>query len=184
MIDSASLRSRLASRLFSLRSETGLSLDALARKSGISRATLSRIENAETSPTAETLQAICGALGLPVSRLIAMIEDGFDPLIPFEDQGEWEDPETGFTRRAVSPPSAQLRASVDEIHLPPDTRHNATQTDGGECHLILLDGAVTVATGGTTHSLTAGDCLRFRQDAPTQFQTSPDRGARFLQIRT
>ena len=55
-------RSKLASHLRCLRGAYDMTLAVLAERSGISRATLSRIENAEVSPTAETLgqlAAIC-----------------------------------------------------------------------------------------------------------------------------
>ena len=41
---------RIASRLKGLRQERGWSLDELAGRAGVSRATLSRLENAEVSP--------------------------------------------------------------------------------------------------------------------------------------
>ncbi|MYM89949.1 helix-turn-helix domain-containing protein, partial [Rugamonas sp. FT82W] len=43
------IESRLAQRLAALREERALSLDELAAASGISRATLSRLERGETS---------------------------------------------------------------------------------------------------------------------------------------
>ena len=49
------LDTALARRLKALRHEHALSLDELASRSGVSRTTLSRLENAETSPTANAL---------------------------------------------------------------------------------------------------------------------------------
>src|SRR5262245_13373605 len=43
---------RIAHRLARLRAERGWSLEALAERTGISRATLSRVERSELSPTA------------------------------------------------------------------------------------------------------------------------------------
>ena len=178
------ITSRLANRIFMLRSERGLSLDQLAHASGISRATLSRIENADVSPTADTLAAICAAFDLPISKLIAMAEDRFVAHVPFDDQTEWEDPETGFTRRAISPSAAQLSGFADEIHLPPDTQHAPAphSKQGQEHHLIILDGAMIVRTGSETHTLTTGDCLRYIEDGTTSFHTAQARGARFIQF--
>ena len=52
---------RLAQRLRELRHERGWSLDELAARSGVSRATLSRLENNEVSPTAAVLGRLCPA---------------------------------------------------------------------------------------------------------------------------
>jgi len=51
----------LADHLRMLRVDRDLTLQELAAKSGVSRATLSRIENAEVSPTAESLGRLASA---------------------------------------------------------------------------------------------------------------------------
>ena len=178
------LTTRIANRLFLLRSERNLSLAAVAKQSGVSRATLSRIENAEVSPTAETLNALCIAFELPLSHLIAMTEDRFAPLIQFEDQTEMTDRKTGLTSRNISPPSPDLLAWVEEGHLPPGRTLEISQDgkQGQEIHLILLDGALTISVDQTDHDLTAGDCLRYKNYSSARFETQPTRGARFLRI--
>lgn len=181
MEQASNIRSRLAQRLFSLRSEKGLSLDQLGASSGISRATLSRIENAEVSPNADTLAAICNSFGLPLSKLMAMVEDSFTAHVPYEDQTEWTDPETGFTRRSVSPASSHLSATADEMHLPPETTYDLIQ-NSLETHVIVLDGALSLQIADQIHHLTAGDCLRFTHDGAVRCETPPARGARWLQI--
>ncbi|WP_298855227.1 XRE family transcriptional regulator [uncultured Ruegeria sp.] len=176
------LSNRLAIRLSELRHGRGWSLDQLAAQSEISRATLSRMEKGEVSPTAENLGRLCAAYDLPMSRLLMMVEDSFDPKVPFERQTEWRDPETGFTRRAVSPPANGLNAEVVECHLPRDTviTYEAPPKSGQEHHLILIDGALTLTVDGTPHTLSAGDCLRYHLSGPTRFETGASRGARYL----
>ncbi|UUV06212.1 helix-turn-helix domain-containing protein [Ruegeria sp. YS9] len=178
------LSNRLAVRLNDLRHGRGWSLDQLAAHSGISRATLSRMEKGEVSPTAENLGRLCAAYGLPMSRLLMMVEDSFDPKVPFERQTEWRDPETGFTRRAVSPPANGLNAEVVECHLPRDTviTYEAPPKSGQEHHLVLIDGALTLTVDGTPHALSAGDCLRYHLSGPTRFETGASRGARYLLV--
>ncbi|PLR29041.1 transcriptional regulator, partial [Chimaeribacter californicus] len=53
----------LAQRLVQLRTARQWSLDQLAQQTGISRATLSRIERAETSPTAALLGKLAQVFG-------------------------------------------------------------------------------------------------------------------------
>ncbi len=185
MNEHAHSRTQIASHLFLLRSQKGLSLDETARQSGISRATLSRIENAEVSPTADTLVALCATFEVPASRLIAMTEQEFDALIPFENQTETIDPKIGFTCRSISPPSPDLLACIEEGHLPPGKRLeiNPNTRPGQETHLILLDGALSIHIDQQEHDLTAGDCIRYKQNSTVVAQTPPTRGARFLKIR-
>jgi transcriptional regulator with XRE-family HTH domain len=57
MQDAASdTNQRIAERVRGLRAAQGLSLDALAAKSGVSRSMISLIERAESSPTAVVLE--------------------------------------------------------------------------------------------------------------------------------
>ena len=114
----ASLDAKLASHLKTIRQSRALSLDALAHLSGISRATLSRIENGDTSPTAAHLGKLAAAHSVPVSHLLAQVESAPAPMVRANDQKEWTDPETGFVRRGVSPPAENLTGEVIEGHLP------------------------------------------------------------------
>ncbi|MEM1005552.1 MAG: helix-turn-helix domain-containing protein [Pseudomonadota bacterium] len=182
MLDS--LSGRLANHLHDLRQGRGWSLDQLADHSGLSRATLSRMEKAEVSPTAESLGRLCAAYGLPMSRLLMMVEDSFDPKIALERQVEWRDPDTGYTRRSVSPPAADLSGEVLECHLPRDTTitYDTPPKPGQEHHLIVLDGVLTLTVDGTAHDLNGGDCLRYHLSGPTRFQTGTARGARYLLV--
>lgn len=173
---------RIAERLKVLRTERGWSLDALARLSAVSRATLSRLENAEVSPTASVLGRLCAVYGLPLSRLMHMVEDGSAPIVPRDAQPVWTDPETGFRRRSVSPPAGGLSGEVLEGALPATTRiaYVRPPRPGQEHHLLLLEGRLAVTVDDTIHTLRPGDCLRYRLFGPSAFETPPEAGARYL----
>ena len=182
LTDDGSIDRRIAQRLRALRSERGWSLDELARRSGVSRATLSRLENAEVSPTASVLGKLCAAYGLTMSRLMHMVEGDFRPLVRRDAQPVWADPEVGFRRRSVSPPSQTLAAEALECELEPGTRiaYDEPPRPGLEHHLVLLDGALTIAVGGQTHELGPGDCLRYQLFGPSTFTTPGHSGARYV----
>lgn len=65
------LNARVGQRLRELREERGLTLSALARRSGTGKATLSELEAGRRNPTLETLYALTTALGVPVSAVLA-----------------------------------------------------------------------------------------------------------------
>ena len=173
---------RLAERLRGLRTGRGWSLDELAERSGISRATLSRLENAAVSATAAVLGKLCAVHGLTMSRLMYLVEQDFTPLIPRADQTEWTDAETGFTRRVVSPPADALNGEVLDCRLEPGRKiaYEASPRPGLEHHLVMQDGYLSVTVEGVTHTLKAGDCLRYRLDGESAFATPPDSAARYL----
>jgi len=173
---------RIAARLRALRAERGWSLDALAARSGVSRATLSRLEKAEVSATAAVLGKLAAAHDLSVSRLMHLAEESFPRLLPRSRQPVWEEPGGGFTRRQVSPPAAALAGEVVEGRLAAGTRiaYETPPREGLEHHLFLIDGALAVTLGGQIHALSPGDCLRYRLHGASAFETPPASGARYL----
>ncbi len=167
-----------------MRRARGWSLDDLAQRSGVSRAALSRLENAETSPTTAVLGRLCAAHGLTLSHLIRLVEDGFAAHLPRADQPVWEDRAAGFTRRSVSPPARDLAGEVIEVTLAPAARidYAAPPRPGLEHHLWLIEGDLAVTVDGAAHALAPGDCLRYRLFGASGFATAG--GARYVLFLT
>ena len=177
-----SMDGRIAQRLRELRGARGWALEELAARSGVSRASLSRLENAEVSATAQVLGKLCAAFGLTLSRLMFMVEDGFPALLRRADQPSWRDAENGFVRRALSPPAQGLAGEVIECELKPGTliAYEQPPRPGLEHHLVMLDGELEITTGGQTHVLKPGDCLRYQLHGPSRFATPAHAGARYF----
>src|SRR3954469_16463791 len=93
---STTLNARIAERIRELRATRGLSLDALATRSGVSRSMISVIERGESSPTAVVLEKLSVGLGVPLASLFdAPADDGVlrtGPVARRVDQPEWRDP--------------------------------------------------------------------------------------------
>jgi len=185
MKNATPLNRRLAGEISALRHAAGWSLDRLAAECGVSRATLSRLEKGETSPSLDILGQLCGAYGLSLSQLMLRAEDRFAAHVRGADAPEIVDPDTGRARRAVSPAAPGLRAEIVECHLPPDTDlvPDSPPKPAGETHLVVLDGALTVTLGGEAFDLTGGDCLRYGPSGPLRLSTGPKRGARYLLVQ-
>ena len=115
---SKAIERRIAHRLAQLRGERGWSLEALAERTGISRATLSRVERSELSPTAAMLGTLCAAHGWTLSRLMTEAETRPPHVVRAAEQTTWKDPESGYRRRVVSPPSPGLRGELVEVVMP------------------------------------------------------------------
>lgn len=154
---------KLAQRLAALRVAQDWSLEVLAEKTGISRATLSRIERAETSPTAALLGKLSAAYGLPTSRLLMDLEDNPVELIRYERQSVWRDTGTGFERRAISPPARDFQAEFMSGRLTAGAKihYDAPPVSGLEQHIWLISGVLELTLDQRQYRLQAGDCLRF-----------------------
>ncbi|MCP5371105.1 MAG: helix-turn-helix transcriptional regulator [Hyphomicrobiales bacterium] len=181
-LDDTSLDDRLARRLRDLRVGRGWSLDDLAARSGVSRATLSRLENGGVSPTAAVLGRVCAAHGLTLSRLLYSVEEDAEPVVRHGDQAEWTDTAAGFRRRVVSPPAGTLAGEVLECRLDPGARidYDRPPRPGLEHHLVMAEGRLSVTVDGRAHDLAPGDCLRYRLFGPSAFATPADAGARYF----
>jgi transcriptional regulator with XRE-family HTH domain len=181
-IADGAIEHRIAQQLATLRAERGWSLDALAERTGISRATLSRLERSELSPTATMLGKLCTVYGWTLSRLMAEVETRPPNLIPPSEQPQWKDPESGYRRRVVSPPAQGLRGELVEVHMPAgaSVSFDTSPVAGLEHHLWMLEGALRLEVEGSVFRLRAGDCLRYVLAGPTRFQGTGTRGARYV----
>ena len=173
--------SQLARRITDLRQRRGLTLDDLAAASGLSRATLSRIERGETSPTAVSLGHLARAFSVTKAELFAAAEQEGNARLPAGEQAVWRDPQTGFCRRILSPAANGFRGSVihGEIPAGQTVAYPDTPIVGLEHHLVLLSGRLEVTIGDEVHALSAGDGLRFRLFCGNSYRALGDEPARY-----
>lgn len=178
------LNAHLATRLRDLRTESGLSLEALSERTGVSRSMISLIERGESSPTAAVLDRLAAGLGVTLASLFADRDSqGAAPLARRADQRVWRDPESGYTRRNLSAPGFPSPMELVEVVLPAgarvayDTGHRASAVHQ---QIWILEGEIDLSLGGDTYRLSAGDCLSMRLDRPTVFRNHADCPARYL----
>lgn len=70
-LEAARARFKIGSRVLQQRLAAGLTQGQLASVSGIAQADISRIERGQSNPTAETLQALAGPLGVTLDLVPA-----------------------------------------------------------------------------------------------------------------
>src|SRR6201987_3918862 len=112
---------RLAQRLRLERDSRGWSLAELAERSGVSKATISKIERAEVSPTAAVLVRLASAFELTLAGRMRRAEVQGGRLSRASEQPVWRDPETGYVRKQVfSRPDHPVE--IVNVELPPRQR--------------------------------------------------------------
>ncbi|WP_165217442.1 helix-turn-helix domain-containing protein [Affinirhizobium pseudoryzae] len=171
----------IAARLRLERESRGWSLSELAERSGVSKAMISKVERCEASPTATVLGRLSGAFGLPLSVLLALAERAEERLARAADQPVWTDPETGYTRRAVSPANGGGLELI-EVTLPAGVRvpYPASAFAFQRQQILLLEGRLDFTEGEVVHELSAGDCLELGAPQPCVFFNPSDVSARYL----
>ncbi|WP_029352551.1 XRE family transcriptional regulator [Bosea sp. 117] len=160
---------RLARRLRLERDARGWSLADLAARSGVSKATISKIERGEMSPTAVTLVRLAGAFDLTLAGLLLRAEGG-ERLSRAADQPVWRDPASGYVRRQVfARPDHPVE--LVEVEMPPGGRVTLPASSYANIRQILQvrSGTLVVAEGSGRHELAAGDCLGFGPPAEVVF---------------
>jgi len=190
MKDTASdLNQRIAERVRDQRATQGLSLDALASKSGVSRSMISLIERGESSPTAVVLEKLAAGLGVMLASLFdtpaATAQALSGPVTRRDDQPQWQDPASGYLRRNVSPPGVPQPMQIVEVHFPPHGRV-AFETGARDLRVHqqvwVLEGAIDITLGAERHQLREGDCLAMQLDRPTMFYNPTRKPARYAVV--
>src|SRR6266849_6560931 len=161
---------RIAGRLRLESESRGWSLADLAERSGVSKATISKIERAEVSPTAVVLVRLAGAFDLTLAGLMLRAEGQGERLSRAADQPAWRDPETGYVRKQVfGRPDHPVE--IIRVELPPHQR--VTLPASSYAHIRQLvwvqTGSLVITEAGSRHVLDAGDCLGFGPPAETTF---------------
>lgn len=183
------LNQRIAERVRELRAARGLSLDALASKSGVSRSMISLIERGESSATAVVLEKLAGGLGVMLASLFeapaAADHASSGPVARRDDQPHWQDPASGYVRRNVSPPGVPQPMQIVEVNFPPGARV-AFETGGRDMRVHqqvwVLEGAIDITLGAERHRLREGDCLAMQLDRPTMFHNPTRKPTRYAVV--
>jgi transcriptional regulator with XRE-family HTH domain len=161
----------LAARIHLERTSRDWSMDELSNRAGVSRATISKIERQECSPTAAVLGRLSGAFGISMSTLLSNAESEARRLLRFGEQQVWADPDTGYRRRSVSPVSGAPLQLV-EVELPPLAKITFPATAYGFLHqqIWILSGRLDFSEGPIAHDLRKGDCLQLGAPAECTFE--------------
>ena len=175
----------IAHRVRELRDTQGFSLDALAKRSGVSRSNISLIERGESSPTAALLDKLAAGLGV---TLASLFEDSKapaaepSPMARVAEQPVWTDPASGYIRRNLSPAARSPIQLVDVIF--PAGQRVAYDSVAREVEIHqqvwMIDGVMEMTVGDEHWRLEAGDCLAMRLDRSIVYHNPSRMPARYL----
>jgi len=150
-----------------LRNKRGLSLEKLAKASGVSRAMLGQIELGQSAPTINVLWKIARALDVTFSALITSRGGGGTVVLRAADAKRLSSHDGGFVSRALFPFDEPRRVEFYELRLGAHKREQADAHPAGTTeNLIVTQGAIQISIGSEVHRLDAGDAIVFEADAP------------------
>lgn len=175
--------SLLPARLKEARRAQGLSLDAVAKLSGVSRSMVSQIERGESSPTIATLWNLTRALQVDFAGLLDDSPSDQIELLRNADVPSIENRGAGCTIRILSAPEDAGRHEVYELRFAEGgVLDSAPHRRGAREHLTVIDGKLRVTSGGATEKIGQGDTARYSADVAHRIEA--DRPARaFLVVQ-
>ena len=160
----------IANQVRSRRLEIGLNVGQLAERTGISKGMLSKIENAQTSPSLSTLERLSLALDIPVTSLFRGLAEERDAVFVKAGSGPEivrKGTRSGHTYellgslrgpyKRVEPLLVKLDVSTEVFPL--------FQHPGIEI-LYMLEGVMEYSYGREHYQMEKGDTLQFEGDIP------------------
>jgi transcriptional regulator with XRE-family HTH domain len=155
----------LAANLRRLRIARQLSLSELARATGMSKATLSGIENARANPTVETLASLAGALRVSMIELLEELPLGEIRIARATDAKYLS--RDGVPRRTLESLTPEGPLEIGEIALKPrELRDLAALGGGARRSVFVIDGTLIAGPVERSTELGAGDYMSFPADVP------------------
>jgi transcriptional regulator with XRE-family HTH domain len=165
------LTALVGANLRRLRTHRELSLEELAKISGVSRSMLGQIELGQSAPTINVLWKIAQALDEPFSVLLADARPSGPRVIRANDRPTLTSRDGNFVSRPLFTFETRRKAEAYELHLSPGgVRHAEGHAPGTNESLTVSHGSLELVIDGVTHHLEVGDVIIFDADTPHSYR--------------
>src|SRR5215208_7079729 len=176
MADSLAIPDLLAEvgpRLRRLRVKRGMTLTALAAQTGISKSTLSRLENGQRKPSLELLLPLAAAHHLPLDELVGAPPVG-DPRVRLRPRTR-----NGRLVYPLTQPSSGM--AVWKVVIPPEQERRLRSHAGYEW-LYVLSGELRLILGEHDLTMQPGEIAEFDTRLPHWFGSAGDEPVEILSV--
>jgi rhodanese-related sulfurtransferase/transcriptional regulator with XRE-family HTH domain len=161
------LNTVVAANVRELRARRNLSLDQLAKLSGISRSMLGQIELGKSVPSINLVWKLARTLNVPFATLISVPERTGTTLLRKSRAKRLTSADGRFSSRALFPVGEQSKVEFYELWLGAHASEEAEpHQPGTRENLIVTAGRLELQFGGEKHELSAGDAIVFAADVP------------------
>lgn len=182
-IGAAELTRRVADNLRLLRKQRDLSLDELAARSGVSRATLSQVETSKTNPTIAILWKIAAGLGVPFASLLGEERVERVRVLRRGDAQVLRSADGRLESRPLTPAGASPSVECYELRLAARGVSRSDAHAKGTCEsLTVLTGVLKLHVGDEAVELAAGDSVFFEADEPHAYENPGRVEARYHNV--
>ena len=166
----AELGSRIGRALRREREAAAIGVSELARRAGVSKATVSQLENGTGNPSVETLWALGDALGIPFAALVDQPPNA-PTLIRADELDGVPSAASAYSATLVSASPPGARRDVYIVRAEPgEPRRSLPHQAGTTEHVILLSGSARIGPADAAVSVSPGDYLTYAGDAAHVFE--------------
>ncbi len=154
----------VAENLKRLREDRKLSLDAVAKCSGVSKSMLGQIERGVTNPTISTLWKIANGLKISFTSLMMRPETDVE-VVPRSAITPFVETDGKYRNYPVFPFDSSRGFEMYAIELDPGVRLDAEpHPEGTQEFITVFSGELTVLLDGERWGIADGDSIRFKAD--------------------
>ena len=165
---STTVLNQLSLRLKEARQANGLTLEATAKLSGVSRSMVSQIERGESSPTVATLWNLTRALNVDFARLLDAVPTTpqMETILPdqiptIDNMGE------GCRLLILSPPEQVGQYELYDVRLSEGgSLDSQPHKRGTREQLTVIEGEILITSGELSQSIGTGSIARYAADVP------------------
>lgn len=183
--ESTDLTPVLGANLRRLRMRRGLSLERLAKASGVSRAMLGQIELGQSTPTINLVWKVARALSVPFSALISVARRPRAELLSRDRAKLLSSADGAFSSRSLFPYDVGRKVEFYELRLRGRGKELAEAHAAGTTeNLIVASGALDLVVGEDRFVLRAGDAVFFEADVPHEYHNPGDDDAVMYLVMT
>ncbi|ROL69598.1 hydroxyacid dehydrogenase [Pseudomonas chlororaphis] len=169
------ISARVAQNLQRLRGKRQLSLDALARQSGVSRAMLAQIESGRSVPSIKVLCKIAKALKVSVAAFLEQRSFDGVALLSASQSKRLVSANGAFVSRALFPFDTARQSEFYELRLSPlGEEFSEGHGPGVQENLVVSQGVLEISVNDERYLLSTGDSILFYADQPHRYRNPAD----------
>ena len=176
----------IAKKIISYRSTKKLTIQQMAKETGLSTALISQLERNLANPSLSVLQTLANTLGISLSELVEGEMDENSLILRVAHREQVYNPNDKYMFYNLTPAVMKSNINLSLVHLEP-----FSQTFGREfhCHkdeemIFIVAGSVTVEYGGSQVELYCGDTLRIPGNKKHRYKNNSQEIVEILAIKT
>jgi XRE family transcriptional regulator, regulator of sulfur utilization len=170
----------VADNLHALRKARGLSLDQLARQSGVSKSMLRQIEIERSSPTISVLWKIANGLRVPFSSLLTRKQTPAE-VASFTSGGSVRSGKRGYRLYPLVPFQPERPLEIYYAEIDPGAHFEGEPHQGNARETVLvIAGSLEVSIGGAVSSARQDQLVQFPAGQPHRYTNAGKAVARLI----